>query len=203
MPGANLQDADLRHVSCTDVHLYGAGASVARALLGNTNFDNAIVSSLDFSGATLVGASFVGAQLVNCNFSLADVEGVSFQTARLEGANFTGANMTNANLTNATVARQDANGVVLVYEGTQWTCKNWCNNAVPDGAWSFTDQDGQSYTVTFTETLLNTNTATRCPNRTNLGPCTNVATLTPTTPPFPPVPSCVPSPTQWCTAPGP
>jgi hypothetical protein len=102
--------------------------------------------------------------------------GANFKNARLEGANFTGATMTDANLSNAAVARQDANGVVLVYDGTKWICQNWCNNAVPDGAWSFTDQDGLSYTVTFKATQLNTNTATRCPNLSNLGPA----------PPWPP-----------------
>ena len=201
MPGANLQDADLRRVSFNGAHLYGTGASVARALLGNTNFDDAIVSNLDFSGATLVGSSFAGAQMVNCNFSSADLSGANFKNARLEGAIFTGATMTNANLSNATVARQDANGVVLVYDGTQWTCQNWCNSAVPDGAWSFTDQDGLSYTVTFAATLLDTNNSTRCPNIAYKGPCTTVTSLTPGQPPFPPVPSCVPSPTEWCTAP--
>lgn len=206
MPGANLDHADLRHANFTSVHLYGTPATVSGALMGNANFGGAILSGLDFKAAQLQNVNFQGAQLVGCPLNNAIVTNANFASAHLEGADFTGANMASAILTNAALSRRGDFGTytnqVLVYNGTQWTCQptstqKWCGK--PTGTWSYTEQNGIPYTVLFNETVLTATATTTCPNAT-IGTCATVDQLTPVVPPFPPVPDCVPSATNWCSA---
>ncbi len=210
MPGAKLDHADLRHANLSYVHLYGTPATVAGALMGNANFNGAILSGLIFTGAQLQNTNFLAAQLVGCPFNSADVTGAHFESAHLEGADFTGANMASAYLTNAALSRrgdyQSYTNQVLVYSNGVWTCKptssqTWCGKT--QGTWSYTEQNGIPYTILFNETVLTAKSTTTCPDALNTNNCTTVAELTPINPPFPPVPDCVPSATNWCTpAPG-
>lgn len=165
--------------------------------MGYAIFGEAILSGLNLRNADLNNAIFQSAQLVGCPFNNANVTNANFAGAHLEGADFTGATMASAKLTNAALSRRGDFGSytdqVLVYDGTQkiWTCQptstqNWCGKTT--GSWSYTEQNGIPYTITFTETVLNADSSTVCPNA-SFGPCATVNQLTPLTPPFPSLPA--------------
>jgi hypothetical protein len=169
-----------------------------------------VLSGLSFRNAQLKSANFYGAQLVSALFNNADVSFASFENTHLEGADFTGAKMDGTVLTNAAVAVrgsfQSYTDQVLVYNGSLWTCQpsssqKWCGK--PYGTWSYTEQNGIPYTVTFTETLLAAASTTTCPDASRgdsagSDSCRSLVAVTPVKPLFPTVPACVPSATNWC-----
>ena len=181
MTDVDLTDADLRSCDLTGAHLYGDQQQtlLVRTRLDSASFVNAICAGARFSGS-LNNAVFVGAQLVNTVFNGATLTGTKFNDAYLQGADFSSAtSVTGAVLSNAAVS------------------------AVP-GAWTFQEQDGTPFVVSFGATKLGalaTDRSVRCPNGAG-GPCCASGDLTAclkdklkpvSNGPFPPVPACVPT----------
>lgn len=201
MPNVQITDsADCRNVDFSSAHLYGEMATVQGSDLTGANFGAAIVSGMDFSGATLESCSFENAQAVGTKFVGAVLIDAKFDSAYLMGADFTNAVATGAVFDNAAVSTGPC-----CDDATCSRCDG-CDFSELDQAhlccYSFSEADGSVYAVTFGATILPSDPSCICPDG-NLGPCTGVRLVPRAKGPYPPVPPCVPSPFNWCTAPTP
>jgi len=180
MPNADLSYADLRNVSLSYAHLYGDStrSNFTGAVLDGAKLDHSICSGSRFTMASMVSTDFSKAQLVNCSFDGADLTDASFDTAYLQGADFSGAaRVGGASLVNAAVA-------------------------TAAGSWTYTEQNGMPVIYSFGPTMLGafaSLTNVYCPDGNN-GPCSG-SKLTPIKGPFPPQPTCIPTPPAYNNCP--
>jgi uncharacterized protein YjbI with pentapeptide repeats len=185
MPNVDLTGADLRGVDLSRAHIYGdAGeTSLDQALLDGARLVDAICSGTQFTEASLRGAVLDGAQLVDCTFVGADLSNASLDTTYLQGADFSAAaSVSGVSLSNAAVSTMP-------------------------GEWTFTEQNGMPFVYSYGATELGgiaTQTDVVCPDA-EPGPCVGDKLTPIANGPFPPQPTCIPSPPTYnnCTAPAP
>lgn len=173
MPYSDFSDADLRSVSLDGAHIYtadGDGVSFNRARLDSASFVGADLMGAKFNQASMNDTDLGAAALINANFDGAALVNAKMQSAYLQGADFSSAGaITGLNLNNAAVATTKGN-------------------------WDFPEYDGSVHPYSYNPTALGAiaqSSSVTCPSGSR-GPCSGPSLVPTTTPPYPPVPKCVP-----------